>query len=378
VIEVAFWVAALLLGYVYAGYPALIWTWARIRPRPARARDWEPTVSVLMAAHDEGRRIAAKIENLLGLDYPTDRLEVLVGSDGSTDDTVARALAFEGSVVRVIAFPVRRGKPAVLNDLARAARGEVLVMADVRQVFDKAALRALVRPLADPAVGAVSGELVLADGEADAAVTHGVGVYWRYEKLIRRSESLVDSTVGATGAIYAVRQALFEPLPEDTLLDDVVLPLRVTRRGSRVLFEPTALAFDRAAATSAEELTRKVRTIAGTFQLFARERWLLDPRANRLWLQAVSHKGIRLLGPGLLAVAAGTSVALVSRPFYAAALAVQTLFYTFALAGALARSPRGRLLSVPFTFCLLNWATVLAVAALLRGRQGVAWRKATG
>src|SRR5262249_11123251 len=159
-------------------------------------------------------------------------------------------------------------------------------------------------------------------------------VYWRYEKLIRRSESLVDSTVGATGAIYAVRRALFEPLPEDTLLDDVVLPLRVTRRRYRVLFEPTALAFDRAAATSAEELTRKVRTIAGTFQLFARERWLLDRWANRLWLQAVSHKGIRLLGPGLLAVAAGTSVVLVSRPFYAAALAVQTLFYTFALAGA--------------------------------------------
>jgi cellulose synthase/poly-beta-1,6-N-acetylglucosamine synthase-like glycosyltransferase len=377
VIEAAFWVAALLLGYTYVGYPALIWIWAHLRPRPARGREWEPTVSVLVAAHDEGARITAKIENLLGLDYPTDRLEVLVGSDGSTDDTVARARVFVSPVVRVVAFPVRRGKPAVLNDLARAAQGEVLVMADVRQGFDKAALRALVYPLADPAVGAVSGELVLAGGDTGPAVTHGVGVYWRYEKLIRRSESLVDSTIGTTGAIYAIRRALFEPLPEDTLLDDVLVPVRVTRAGHRVLFEPAALAFDHAAATSAEELTRKVRTIAGTFQLFARERWLLDPRANRLWLQAVSHKGLRLLGPGLLAVAGGTSVALAGHPLYAAALGLQGLFYALALAGAFAGSNRIRLLGVPFTFCLLNWATVLAVAALLRGRQDVTWRKAT-
>jgi cellulose synthase/poly-beta-1,6-N-acetylglucosamine synthase-like glycosyltransferase len=377
VIEAAFWAAVVLLAYTYVGYPLLMWTWARLRPWRVRSQDWEPSVSVLVAAHDEGSRIAAKLENLLSLDYPRERLEVLVGSDGSSDDTVARALAFAGPLVRVLDFPVRRGKPAILNDLARAARGEVLLMADVRQTFDKAALRALLRPLADPAVGIVSGELVLVAERLGTGVEQGVGAYWQYEKLIRRSESLVDSTVGATGAIYAVRRDLFEPLPEDTLIDDVLLPVRVARRGHRVVFEPEALAFDRPASRSAEELTRKVRTIAGTFQLFARERWLLDPRANRLWLQVVSHKGLRLLGPGLLAVAAGTSVALAGRPLYAAALGLQALFYALALAGAFAGSSRIRLLGLPFTFCLLNWATVLAVAALLRGRQGVTWRKAT-
>ena len=375
-IEAGFWTAALLLGYVYLGYPALIWIWARLRPRPVFRRDWQPSVSVLVAAHNEGPRIAAKIENLLGLDYPTDRLEILIGSDGSSDDTVARAQAFESPALRVFAFPECRGKPAVLNDLVRTARGEVLVMADVRQIFDETALRALVRPLADPAVGVVSGELVLSGPEAGTAVTQGIGVYWSYEKGIRRSESLVDSTVGVTGAIYAVRRALFRPLPEDTLLDDVLLPVWVTRQGYRVLFEPGALAFDRAAATSAEELTRKVRTIAGTFQLFVRERWLLHPRTNRLWLQALSHKGLRLLAPALLAIAALTSVALASRPFYATALGFQVLFYALALAGALAGPTRVRLLDVPFTFCLLNWATVLALVTLRRGHQGVTWRKA--
>ena len=376
-IEGAFWVAVVLLGYTYLGYPLLVCTWARFRPRPPRSLDWEPTISVLIAAYDEAPRIATKIQNVLGLDYPPDRLEVLIGSDGSNDATVDRARAFEGPAVRVLAFPVRRGKPAVLNDLALAARNEILVMADVRQVFDKGALLALVRPLADPAVGAVSGELVLVADALRTGVEQGIGAYWRYEKLIRRSESLVDSTVGATGAIYAIRRDLFEPLPEDTLLDDVLLPVRVIRRGYRVVFEAGALAFDRAAVASAEELTRKVRTIAGTFQLFWRERWLLNPWANRVWFQTVSHKGLRLLGPFLLAIALGTSIPLAGRSPYGAALAVQGLFYSLALGGALARSSRTRLLAVPYTFCLMNWATVLALCGLLQNRQRVTWRKAS-
>jgi cellulose synthase/poly-beta-1,6-N-acetylglucosamine synthase-like glycosyltransferase len=377
VIEGAFWVAVVLLGYTYFGYPLLVCMWARFRPQPPRSLDWEPTISVLIAAYDEAPRIATKIQNVLGLDYPPDRLEVLIGSDGSNDATVDRARAFEGPAVRVLAFPARRGKPAVINDLAAAARNEILVMADVRQVFDKGALLALVRPLADPAVGAVSGELVFFAEDLGTGVEQGIGAYWRYEKLIRRSESLVDSTVGATGAIYAIRRDLFEPLPEDTLLDDVLLPVRVIRRGYRVVFEAGALAFDRAAVASGDELTRKVRTIAGTFQLFWREHWLLSPRANRVWFQTVSHKGLRLLGPVLLAIALGTSIPLAGKSPYGAALAVQGLFYTLALGGALARSSRTRLLAVPYTFCLLNWATVLALCGLLQNRQRVTWRKAS-
>ena len=195
------------------------------------------------------------------------------------------------------AFAVRRGKAAVLNDVVPRASGAIVVLADARQRFEPDTVRALTRPFADPAVGAVSGELILTETLEGPAVGRGVGVYWRYEKLIRKSESRVDSTVGATGAIYAIRRELFEPIPEDTLLDDVLIPLRIVRRGYRVLFEPAARAWDRVAASAGEELARKVRTLAGNFQLFVREPWLLDPRRNRIWLATVSHKGLRLLGP---------------------------------------------------------------------------------
>ena len=166
------------------------------------------------------------------------------------------------------AFAVRRGKAAVLNDVVPRASGAIVVLADARQRFEPDTVRALTRPFADPAVGAVSGELILTETPDGPTVGRGVGVYWRYEKLIRKSESRVDSTVGATGAIYAIRRELFEPIPEDTLLDDVLIPLRIVRRGYRVLFEPAARAWDRVAASAGEELARKVRTLAGNFQLF--------------------------------------------------------------------------------------------------------------
>ncbi len=371
-----FWASALLLVYTHIGYPALIWGWARWRPRRVAGADWEPSISVLIAAHNEGQCIEAKIENLLTLDYPAERLKVLIGSDGSIDDTVTRARRLEGPGVQVLAFASRRGKPAVLNDLARRASGEILVMADARQRFDKGALRALVRPFIDPSVGAVGGELVLL-GEA-RGLQQGVGAYWRYEVLLRRSESLVDSTVGATGAIYALRRALFEPLPSDTLLDDVLLPLLVARRGYRVIFTPEAVAFDRAPTRRDGELTRKTRTIAGTFQLLRQHPWVLLPWRNRLWFQTLSHKGLRLLGPLLLSALFLASLALSAHAFYRLALGLQLVFYALGVVGAYCPQARSRFLTVPYAFCVLTVATIFAFGSVLAGRQRVTWPKASG
>lgn len=373
-----FWTCVALVAYVFVGYPLLVTAWAAVRPRPQRRSRHAPTVSVIIAAYNEAGRIGARVDNLAGLDYPPDRLEILVGSDGSTDTTAEEARAHGGGRARVVVFPVRRGKPAVINELIARARGEIIVLADVRQRFAPDCLRALVAPFADPAVGAVSGELMLTDDGAGGAVGRGVGVYWRYEKLIRAAESRIDSTVGATGAIYAVRRGLVETLAPDTILDDVVIPLRVAARGHRVLFEPAALAFDRPAATAAEELARKARTIAGNFQLFARERWTLDPRRNRLWLQTVSHKGLRLATPLLLAGALGANLGLAGHPFYRATLAAQILFYAAAAAGFALRNRRRRwaALSVPYVFCLLQWATIVGFARFVSGRQRVTWERA--
>jgi cellulose synthase/poly-beta-1,6-N-acetylglucosamine synthase-like glycosyltransferase len=381
--ECLFWLATLGIVYTFVGYPALIVLLARIRPRPVARGPVCPRVSVLIAVHDEARTLAAKLESCLALDYPASLLEIVVACDGCTDATadVARryAEAATGPAVRVLDCPAWRGKPSVLNDAVPLCAGEIVVLADARQQLEPVSVRALVENFADPSVGAVSGELHL-DNVSSAAVGEGVGAYWRYEKLIRRSESAFDSTVGATGAIYAIRRALWTPIPADTLRDDVLVPLWIVRRGYRVVFESGARAHDRVAQTAREEYTRKVRTIAGMLQLFVRERWLVVP-AHRLWLQVVSHKLCRLAAPFFLLLAGVTSAALAveGRRLFQVVAAAQAAFYLVAAAGLAlseARGWRARFVAVPYAFCLLNATTLVSIAYFLAGAQAVTWRKA--
>jgi biofilm PGA synthesis N-glycosyltransferase PgaC len=276
----------------------------------------------------------------------------------------------------VCAFAVRRGKPSVLNDVVPRARGAIVALADARQTFEAGALRRLVAPFGDEQVGAVSGELLLPP-DGDGSVGQGMGLYWRYEKWIRRSEAAVDSTVGATGALYAIRRRLFTRIAEDVILDDVLIPMTIVRRGYRTVFEPGARAWDHRPADPGREFQRKVRTIAGNFQLFARERWLLHPRHNRLWVQTLSHKGLRLLTPLLLAALLVGSLAVRDAWTSRAALASQAAFYAAALAGYAFRHARRPtpLIAVPYVNCLLAAATLVALARLAAGRQAVTWKK---
>jgi cellulose synthase/poly-beta-1,6-N-acetylglucosamine synthase-like glycosyltransferase len=390
-----FWSCLLLLVYVYVGYPVVAGLRARLRPMPRRRARIEPTVSLLVIAHNEEDRIEGRIDNLLALDYPKDRLEIVIASDGSTDETVARALRYGHAGVAVRAFEQRRGKSATLNAAAPLLRGEIVLFADARQRFDAGSLRAIVDSFADPAVGAVSGELMLSAGAGTAG--QGAAVYWRYEKFIRESEGRADSTVGATGAIYAIRRELFAPIPDDTILDDVLIPLRIVRQGYRVVFEPGARAYDAASATARQEFIRKARTCAGTFQLFAREPWLLSPWRNRLWFETVSHKALRLALPllhaGLLVATLiawgqtpmhGATQGLATLraggadPMYGWALAAQLLFYGAALVGYARRDARRRsfVFSVPCAICLLSWASLVGFARFVTNRQQAAWERA--
>jgi cellulose synthase/poly-beta-1,6-N-acetylglucosamine synthase-like glycosyltransferase len=342
--EALFWISVGLVAYVYAGYPALlaVWSWvvcaiggraAQDAPRPQRDL---PGVSVIIAARNEAARLPARIENLLASEYPQDRLQIIVASDGSTDQTL-EALAPYTSRIELLMLPPG-GKAAALNAAVSRARHSILVFADARQRFAPDAIGRLVRHFSRLSVGAVSGELVLdcEGGNAESTVADGVGAYWKYEKWLRRHEAIIGSTLGVTGAIYAMRRTLWQPLPHDTILDDVLGPMRIVLRRYRVTFDHTAHAFDETAPDAASETRRKVRTLAGNFQLLALEPRLLVPGLNPVWFQFLSHKLGRLLVPYALVAALVSSAWLAPDSWiYATAAAGQAAFYGLAAYGAL-------------------------------------------
>jgi cellulose synthase/poly-beta-1,6-N-acetylglucosamine synthase-like glycosyltransferase len=371
-----FWFSALLLFHVFVGYPLCMWWMARVLPRRVRkevATPTIPTVTVVIAAHEAGAHIRAKLTNVFALDYPGERLDIIVVCDGCRDDTAAQCREVADPRIRVLEFAERRGKASCLNDAIAAATGEILLMTDVRQNVDPGALRELVANFADPAVGAVSGELRLLD--AVTGFARGVDAYWRYEKLIRHAESRSGSTIGVTGALYAMRRELFRPLPEGTVLDDVLIPMRIAAAGQRVVFEPLALAWDRPSQHPAEERRRKIRTLAGNYQLIQLAPWLLAPWSNPLWWRFVSHKLLRLLAPWLLLLAALASAVLATRH----ALYLLPLLALFAGVGLVVLGRRlpatERLLPVRLVvaFWYLNLFAAQALIAFARNRRLHLW-----
>lgn len=334
--EAIFWLSFAFIGYVYFGYPLLLSALRRLLRRPIQKGDWEPTISMVIAAHNEKDTIAAKIRNCLQLDYPVAKLEMIVSLDGSTDGTDRIARQYENGRIRVFHSPRHRGKAAALNRGAAAARGELIVFADARQHIHRRALRELAANFRDSSVGAVSGEMILVERgqKEDADVLHPMGLYWRYEKWLRAMESDIGSTVGATGALYAIRRELFQPLPERIILDDVLIPMRIAIGGKRVIFEPAARAYDQVACCPEAEFRRKVRTLAGNYQLVALMPGLLFPWRNPVFFQFVSHKMGRLLVPYFLAMLFFSNCFLL-HGFYWVPFAAQWIWYLLALGGYL-------------------------------------------
>ena len=338
VVQAVFWASLLVAAYVYVGYPLLLAVWSRLAPRPVRRAGWEPTVSLLIAARNERDTIARKIDNCLSLDYPPHKLQIVVSLDGPTDGT-DRVVREHAVAVDVVGSVRHQGKAAALNRAVAAATGEILVFCDARQRIDPHAVRELVADLADPSVGAVTGELVLV-AEDGREAADGVGLYWRYEKALRSMESRIHSTVGASGALYAVRRSLFVTLPDETILDDVMVPLRVVLGGKRIVFEPRARAYDRVCPPKSE-FDRKVRTLAGNFQLVTLMPEVLRPWRNPVFLQFLSHKIGRLMVPYCLVLLLASNL-LLREGLYLLFLAGQTTWYLLASAGALVDRTRRR------------------------------------
>lgn len=306
-----------LLGYAYAGYPGLIWGLSRAWGRRVKRGKVEGGVSVLMAAHNEAGVLPRKVGELLELAKREPIREIWIGLDGCTDGTGERvrerirtcniqypmpnnqcSSGEGGPVVHVVEFEKQRGKAAVLNELMGRATQPFFVMMDARQRVEEGAIETLLADFADPQVGVVSGALVYES--AESGVQKGAESYWGYEKWIRESESRFWAVPGATGALYAIRRELCEPIPDNTLVDDVLIPMRAILKGFRCLFEPSARVFDLPSARFDQEGLRKRRTLAGIWQLARLEPRIFSPMANPIWFQWISHKFLRLLTPFFL------------------------------------------------------------------------------
>jgi cellulose synthase/poly-beta-1,6-N-acetylglucosamine synthase-like glycosyltransferase len=322
----------LFVVYVLFGYPFLLGWLSRRFARPVARGPFRPTVSIVVATHNGEEFIESKLASIAALEYPRGLMEILIVSDGSTDrsDAIARAFAEASGAaygfIRVLSLP-RGGKPSALNAAIAQATGEILVLTDVRQPLAPDSLRLLLENFADPAVGAASGELVILDGKTGEEAA--VGLYWKYEFRIRLRLSAIDSIFGATGAFYAIRRSLAVRIPPDSLLDDVYLPLAAFFRGYRLVVDPRARAFDRPTGLESE-FRRKVRTLAGNYQIVAAYPALLG-FGNRLWFHYVSYKFARLFLPfALLAIMAASLFT--PEQWRVPLVAAQVLFYATALA----------------------------------------------
>jgi poly-beta-1,6-N-acetyl-D-glucosamine synthase len=359
-----FLIATFFVLYVLFGYPLLL-GWASSRwPRPVRKSFTPRTVSILLAVRNGAAFLQAKLDNLLSLDYPPELIEILVLNDGSSDDTapIADRYAARHSSLHVLHLPAG-GKCAALNVGLARATGEILFFTDVRQILEPKALQELVSCFGDPDIGCVSGELMIRSG--DNLEQEQIGLYWRYEKWIRYHQSLIDSVIGATGAIYAQRRALAQPLPVDALLDDVHQPLNAFFADYRIIFDPSARAYDIPTNLSGE-FRRKVRTLAGNYQIFAAFPGLFSRRNRMLW-HFLSHKFARLILPFALLLIAAISFWLPA-PLNWLALLAQGAFYALALLDPIIPTsiPLKRLSSPIRAFSVLMAATLLASSILFR------------
>ena len=376
-----FWTIFFTIFYCYLGYPAALSLLARLRPRSIRKSRIFPAVSVILSIYNEEDTIEAKLNNLLFLDYPQDKFEIIVGSDGSTDRTNAIIKNFRDSRIQFHENARRYGKMATLNRLVTAAKGEILVFTDARQIFAKNAINELVNNFADPLVGCVSGELIFSK---ETSVTgRGINLYWEYEKFIRKNESRIHSMLGATGAIYAIRRELFEKGPDNTILDDMFIPLKIIQKGYRAVFDEKAEAYDKVAESPREEHRRKARTLFGNYQIFCMVPAMFNPMKSPIALQLFSHKFLRVVMPFLLMAVFVLNFLLRDNFLFRVFFILQIIFYTMAMIGALLRyQSRGILKTIstmcyiPYVFCLLNFSALVGFFRFLGSRQEIAWGKA--
>lgn len=383
--SVIFWAAALLLLHTYFFYPVILFMLdgieqaianlefiknGRERRRP-RVETALPSVSLVVAAYNEASCIEEKIKNSLALDYPADRFELVIGSDGSDDGTDDKVKAVRDARVRLSAAP-RAGKTTVLNRCIPAASGDIIILSDANTNIDANAVKKLVRHFQDPEVGAVCGKLTLFNKELQE---YEESAYWTYESLIKFYEGKQGAVMGANGGLYAIRRRLFTQLPPSTIVDDFVIPLRILEQGYKVKYDPEAFAFEETTEDYDKEFGRRARIAAGNFQSLRMVPGLLSPAAGFRAFAFWSHKVLRWCAPALMAIAFLANIPLLGKLPYVLTFAAQCLFYGLALAGrqGVFSGALKRLASVSYYFVTMNAAIAVGFWRFLRNTQRAAW-----
>ncbi len=379
-LESIFWICASGVLYAYVGFPIVVWGVSRFYKNPVDLAnssplptEW-PMVSLVIAAYKEEKVILPRLVNATLLDYPAEKLEILIGVDGSEDCTGDLVREFVDSRVRLIQYPVRRGKASVLNDTAPQARGEIIVFSDANTMTQPNSIKQLVRHFVDSQVGSVCGKLELIDPASGQNVD---GIYWKYENFLKGCEGRINALLGVNGGIYALRKELYEPIPTNAIVDDFLIGMRVHLRGRRLIYDPTAVALEETPDTIGQEFQRRSRIGAGGFQSLQWLWPLLSPTYGWVSFAFWSHKIYRWMCPLLMVGALVTNIALASQPFYLTLLLCQLAFYLIAAVGLgwLTGNRMPRALRLPAMFVSMNAALLVGLWRSLRGIRGGTWKR---
>jgi cellulose synthase/poly-beta-1,6-N-acetylglucosamine synthase-like glycosyltransferase len=374
-VEAIFWLSVAAIGYAYVGYPLLLVVLSTLRPKPVKSGHWTPSVTVIIAAYNEERDLAAKLENTLALDYPPSQLEIIVTSDCSSDrtDEIARSFADRG--VRLHRQEERHGKTAAQNAAVTKARGEIIVFSDATTHYRPDVLRLMIPAFADKSVGCVTGRVIYQD-DKDSSVGAGTQSYWNYEFFLKRHESAVCSLIGVCGCMYAVRASAYIPLYNEAC-SDFIIATTMVEQGLRAVYVPEAVCTEEPNRQAKKELAARVRIISQTFSDLWRNRAVLNPfRSGFYAVQLWSHKLMRYLVPIFLIAIFITSGWLAARnAVYAVVFVMQVAFYLAALVSWILErlGVTFSLLALPQYFVITNLASLIAFVKFLTGERYTRW-----
>lgn len=373
ILQIVFWVAVALLAYVYAGYPLLVWIVSRLSPRHVMRDAIEPRVTVLITAYNEEKAIADKIRNTLAIDYPPEKLEILVASDGSTDRTEEIAASFEGVIV--FRQEGRRGKTFTQNRAVERASGEVILFSDATTEYKPNVLRELLPNFADETVGCVAGKLIYVD-DSSSNVGKGAKSYWNYETFLKEAESRACSLIGASGCLYAVRKSAYREMYPEACSDFLICTV-IYEQGLRSVYEPNAVCFEETNRRTDKEMKMRVRVISQTFTDLWRNRSMLNPFKGGFYaIELISHKLLRYAVPLLLiAIFAASAALMKGSPFFEIVFLSQVAFYGVAALGLVIERAGARIgvFAIPHYFVLANLASVLGFYKFVRGERYATW-----